>query len=573
MSSIFIMLMLSSVSCMRHQECDKLLAKADSLMNMAPDSALRILDTLEASSPSFPQRTLRRWQLLRLMAQNKCDTVFHSDSLQLILTDYYDSHGKPNERMMTYYLLGRAHYDMGEPLLALSDYDHAALCADTFSTDCDFKNLCRVYLNKSLLLYYQDMPGEVLHALDEARQAALKARDTLAYIQCYEKRAMAYERLAMRDSMAAVGFVASCMYRDYGFNDMAARSLAWVIPVNIDNGNYSLAAQNIKEYEGKSGYFDENYEILKGKEHYYYVKGKYYLGIGDPGTAETLFRKCMRTAFIDETGKKGKEYYNCMHAACKGLYELYRRNGIPDSMAKYASLAEEYNDSLHVKSYFENAQRLEKMYDFSQKEKRARKAEIDNIKTKSHLKSVLLCLVLILVSGSIAIAFLNKKLRHKQKEIERKDIKQNSTLEEKDYQIKQLNDTIKRLNDDRKSEDLTDYLANINQRLFNSKIYTEVLGTLNDQKKEISAEQWKDLELMFSKEHPKYYAMINASDKLNITDRRICMLIRLGFKPKNISSIMGIDKSNVSNTRSRLYKKLFGEEGTGKDLDSRLLSI
>jgi len=164
-------------------------------------------------------------------------------------------------------------------------------------------------------------------------------------------------------------------------------------------------------------------------------------------------------------------------------------------------------------------------------------------------------------------------LRHKQKEIERKDIKQNSTLEEKDYQIKQLNDTIKRLNDDRKSEDLTDCLANINQRLFNSKIYTEVLGTLNDQKKEISAEQWKDLELMFSKEHPKYYAMINASDKLNITDRRICMLIRLGFKPKNISSIMGIDKSNVSNTRSRLYKKLFGEEGTGKDLDSRLLSI
>ena len=82
---------------------------------------------------------------------------------------------------------------MGDPMLALSDYDHAALCADTFSADCDFKNLCRVYLNKSLLLYYQNMPGEVLHTLDEARQAAIKARDTLASIQCYEKKAMAYE--------------------------------------------------------------------------------------------------------------------------------------------------------------------------------------------------------------------------------------------------------------------------------------------------------------------------------------------------------------------------------------------
>ena len=42
------------------------------------------------------------------MAQNKCDTVFRSDSLQHVLTDYYDRHGTPNERMWAHYLLGRA---------------------------------------------------------------------------------------------------------------------------------------------------------------------------------------------------------------------------------------------------------------------------------------------------------------------------------------------------------------------------------------------------------------------------------------------------------------------------------
>ena len=490
--------MIILAACVGNRKEHAKLDVAESIINEHPDSALAILDSLEASSPQFSQRTLRRWQLLRLMAQNKCDTVFHSDSLQLILTDYYDRHGTPNERMMTYYLLGRSHYDMGEPFSALSDYDNAALCADTFSADCDYKNLCRVYLNKSLLLYYQNMPGEVLHTLDEARQAAIKAHDTLASIQCYEKKAMAYERLEMLDSMAAVGFVASCMYRDYGRNDMAAMSLAWVIPFNVENGDYPMAAQNIKEYESHSGYFDENNEIVRGKEHYYYVKGRYHLGIGDDETAEALFRKCMRSAFLEKTEKLDKENYNCLHAASKGLYELYKKTCNPDSMAKYASLAEEYNDSLHARSYFENAQQLERMYDFSQKEERVRKAEIDYIKMKSHLKSVLLCLVLILISGSFAISFLRKNLRRKQEELESKDIKQKYTLEEMDHQIKQLNDEIKHLNDKREEQERADSLKKVNESLFNSEIYKEIIDIPKQTKKEISAEQWKALEQMFS---------------------------------------------------------------------------
>ena len=546
---------------------------AQSIINEHPDSALAILDSLETSSQSFSQSSLRRWQLLRLMAQNKCDTVFHSDSLQLILTDYFDHHGTPNEKMWVHYLLGRAHYDMGEPLSALSDYDQAALCADTSSTDCDFNNLYRIYLNKSLLLYYQNMPREILCALDEARQAAIKAHDTLATIQCFVKKAMAYERLEKTDSMAAVGFVASCMYRDYGRDDMAAMALAWVIPFNVENGDYPLAARNIKEYESNSGLFDENNEILRGKEHYYYVKGRYYLGIGEIDTAESLFRKCMQAANLEETEKVGKENYNCMHAACKGLYEMYKNIGNPDSMAKYASLSEEYNDSLHARSYFENAQQLERMYDFNRKEKRARKTEIDNLKMKSHLKSVLLCLTFIMISGSIAIFLLRKALRLKQEELKSNDMKQKVTLEEKDQQLKQLNDEIRQLNDKMEEKVESDSLKETNQKLFNTEIYKEILEILKQTKNVISAEQWKTLERMYSREHPKYYAFVNSAEKLSAIDRRMCWLIRLGLKPKDISAIMGMDKSNVSNARSRIYKKLFGEEGTGKDLDSRLLGI
>ena len=94
MSCFLITIVLVLTTCTRQGKYDKSLDKADSLMNTAPDSAPTILNSLESLSHDFSQEDLRRWQLLCLIAQNKCDTVFHSDSLQLELVKYYDRHSK-----------------------------------------------------------------------------------------------------------------------------------------------------------------------------------------------------------------------------------------------------------------------------------------------------------------------------------------------------------------------------------------------------------------------------------------------------------------------------------------------
>ena len=117
------------------------LDRAQRIINDHPDSALFILDSLEQSSHDFSRSNIRRWQLLRLMAQNKCDTVFRSDSLQIVLTNYYDHRGTPNERMIAHYLLGRAYSDMGEAPRALQCFQDAAACADTTAADCDYHTL------------------------------------------------------------------------------------------------------------------------------------------------------------------------------------------------------------------------------------------------------------------------------------------------------------------------------------------------------------------------------------------------------------------------------------------------
>ena len=94
MSCFLITIVLVLTTCTRQGKYDKSLDKADSLMNTAPDSAPTILNSLESLSQDFSQEDLSRRQLLCLIAQNKCDTVFHSDSLQLELVKYYDRHSK-----------------------------------------------------------------------------------------------------------------------------------------------------------------------------------------------------------------------------------------------------------------------------------------------------------------------------------------------------------------------------------------------------------------------------------------------------------------------------------------------
>ena len=67
---------MSSCNNQRHWQAS--LDAAYSMVDERPDSALTILDSLERHSGDFSKPTEMRWHLLRLKAQNKCDTVFRS---------------------------------------------------------------------------------------------------------------------------------------------------------------------------------------------------------------------------------------------------------------------------------------------------------------------------------------------------------------------------------------------------------------------------------------------------------------------------------------------------------------
>ena len=101
--------------------------------------------------------------LMQLQADNQADTIFTSDSAARALVRYFDHPWhNANDRLLAYYLLGRAHADMGEAPQAIEDYQTAIERADTAAADCDFRLLRNVYGQMADVYDAQNLPEDEL---------------------------------------------------------------------------------------------------------------------------------------------------------------------------------------------------------------------------------------------------------------------------------------------------------------------------------------------------------------------------------------------------------------------------
>ena len=296
--------------------------------------------------------------------RNRNDEAFSAADVQPYI-DYFDRHGEPNDRLLAYYLLGRAYHEQGEAPMALQCYQQAIECADTLSADCDFAQLSRVYGQMGEVFYYQGLFHEQLDVLNTSINYAWKGKDTLAAIMNYETLSQTYQKLSMSDSMQTVSENAYKLYTQYGYYDYAASSLGNSFRVLIKNKEFQKTKEYMHIYETKSGFFDSLGTIEHGREIYYNIKGYYYIGIGKNDSAEYFFRKELHD---------GKDFNN-QNAGAFGLAELFTLLHRPDSAAKYYQYAYAMNDSMYAQMTTSEVERMQAMYDYTRHQETARKAE------------------------------------------------------------------------------------------------------------------------------------------------------------------------------------------------------
>ena len=512
-------------------------------------------------------------QLEQLEQQNHSGQPMLNDSLAEDLVNYFDRHGSANERMRSRYILGRTYYCLGELPRALELYNEAADCADTTAADCDYYTLCRIHAQNATVFHRQVQPRSQISELNVAIACAKKANDSLAVVECLSQMVEAYKLLFEPDSVILFTEKASQMFKDYGRNDKSSQMLISAVTSLIEKGDVYTAHNNIEVYQKESGLFDRNGNIQKGREIFYYIKGKYYLATNKLDSAEYLFRKELRD---------GKDMNNQI-AGNKGLQLVYEQRRIPDSIAKYAKLSYELNDSAYSLSEMQNLQKFQASYNYNHKkelaEKESRKAQAAFLGAVIVgcllVITIMVCLYYIITKRQTKEQYLQKAtaLERAQSdllELRQENVNASSLIERRDKELQELQAEMAKVK--KQSERNA---ATLESRLDQAPITIRMRGLLEQNPvQSATTDDFRQLRMLINEEIPSFYKTLNTPNcSLRPIEYEVCLLLRCHFQPAEICKLTDRSDSYISNLRKAILKKCFNITGSPSDLDQRILAI
>ena len=526
------------VGCTTQTGSHETIERAKQLMNEYPDSALALLDSLQPYQGAFSKSMRMDFMMQRLNAQNKCDTIFRSDSIAKILVDYYAHHGTSNQRMLANYLAGRVYYDMGELPYALQFYQDAAEAADTTRADCDLYTLYAVYGQMAQLFHAQFLPEDEMIALRAAEQCAWKDNDTLSALMAYELRIRPYYLKNEKDSVLFILNHVRDLYLQYGYRENVARVLPSIISICIDRKQYAESSKLMNVFEKESAWFDENGQYLH-QGSYFYDKGRYLLAMGKVDSAAYLFTKLLDTGYKEDG-------YN-------GLLQVYEKRGTPDSIAKYAKLYANANDSSFLQVNQSVIHQISAMYDYSRHQKMAEKEKVEAEKAKRG-KFALWTALIGLAAIAAALSFESFRRR---KDAERRYQRLLLRYERMEADV-----------NSRQQEDAED--------IKETAIYRRLMDLLAEEPGKniaLGKDDWQELETEVDKFHPQFRKTLESYYHLSDIEYHISLLTKLNIEPSKICRLVNRSKQTVSTTRTRLFTKVFGRKGNPADWDQFIDSL
>lgn len=575
----WILLPILFVSCTGNKAYDKLLIKADSIMNIDDDSAevaIRMMQSIKPELSQFSKSQKKRYELLYHKAMNKAYIDFTSDSTMLEVVDYYEQHGSANEKMLAYYILGCVYRDMHEAPMALEYYNKATELADTTAKDCDYATLCRIYSQMGFLFAKQHLPHQELASLDKAVKYAYLAKDTLNAIRYYQNKQAIYASQNKLDSAIIINNQAAKLFKQIG----ALKEANIAFGCNFE---YYLKKKMLKEAEEAfKAYLSTNYHGNDNwKDAYAYIlyeRGSYYMALGKMDSAYS----CLKQSF-----EQSKSFSN-LAASTRGLAQYYAKTSNPVLAAKYALLSSAYNDSDLIATRQGQLQQVQAMYNYNRNKDIAYKAQLKAEQRMSIIYIVIICAILLFI---VSISIYRKRLRLRNKRIamvqkmyndsvqqlneaqqellKLQDLNENTIatlVKEKEETIQKLQMEVKKYEE----ANIGHNLLELEKQLKQSPIYQQLVYLENHPLEKMTKNDWSNLEETVEK---FVYGFADLKQKLNTKEYHICLLVKLHFSPSTISSLIGTSLSDISNSRRRMLAKICGNSGNGKDFDDYIHHI
>lgn len=559
---LFPLLLTALVACTEHGKFERRLAVADSLMAAEPDSAYRMLDAMSDEAGQMPQAKRMRHLLLRTQAQRHAGIGFTSDSISNLLVSYYNAHGTPNERMTAHYLKGCSYLELGDEPATLRCFNEAVGTADTSALDCNYAQMGDIYGQIARIYNNHAMPDSALRAYGLAEHYARKANDTINVITIWGNKSNVLIDLGRISEALELRVKAAERFKAMGYSKKAARVKGLCIKWYIQQGELDKAKAAMDEYEAISGYSRIKDETKSGWESYFHIKGTYYLEIGKLDSANYYFKKL-----------------------------------------KLAS------DTLFNIQTAQKLQNAQSMYNYMRHQEVAHRKELESKNVQLRLYRGIAFILLFAAVMSVFVLLLRRRIRRNERQLvvvkrensrlnvlignnNRKLNELNGLIEEKISIITALNnqlnqqaidlnsyhkqaETIQQLNEriaHYETEMMNQVTANLMNRLAEEPALMVVFQKLKSRKEYLTKSEWTELYSTAEKYFPAL-CNIKTNPKVSVSEYQICVLTKLGLRINDIIYLTQISASNISNIRSRMLSKLFGEEGGAKDFDIRIKSL
>lgn len=559
----FIFLLLCSCSAKTIKES---LSKAECLMEDCPGSALVLLNEEYTHANELSTDDKMKLMLLRAAAMNK--SYLRMDTLDYMsdLLEYYKSHEARRYYAMACYLQGCVYRYRGDSKLALKYYQDAASSYMVCEDGDKFHQIAVVYGQMGFVFDNARIPLKALEAWRNCQKYALISGDTILSLQGREYTGYMYASLSNLDSAVAIAKNVYYAYRLHGRTDYAAIESGALANYYLQMDSLAEAKQYIDEYVAHSGMFDSNGNLKKGHELFYYCLGDYYERSGNADSALFYYRRVLGDATRLNSRENG----------CRGLMRVYAKLGEADSVAKYANMFADANDSASYRQSEADINRLQAVYDYSESQKRAA-AEAERAGRYRFLAALLVAALLV-VAFSLYIYIIRYR-RRKALALQRINADYTDALSRYDAAVKDREMLRLGLEECRRKKD--EEIGMLRERLASFCADDEegealpAVQSLDSHptiihahrriaKGEIlSVGEVNCIVALVRDALPGFYeALGNSGGDLSEKEKILCVLTRLRFLPSEIATALGITVQGVSNMRSRLNSRMFHKKGT-----------
>ena len=568
------------------------------------EEAANILDSVSYEVRSCGKSLLMKYDMLYVQAKNKAYKSISDEKERMEqVVEYYSKNGTADEKMESCLLLGSVYRDIGDAPMALEWFEKAIQHGNDGADDRIM--IAKIHGQKADLFYKQQMTEDAMLETDRAISIAEREGNRSLYVNGMAFKTNIYYQMHNLDSVKAITEdVYDILLNEFNDTVQAVVALSPLFTIYVDSGMVSQAKPLIEKYEKHSGYFDEEGNVIEGKEVHYVVKGDICRHEGDMEMAEHYYRK----------GTKTKDLAN-KYAAYNGLLKLFIAKMENDSITKYSMLT-----NVALKQYFDeaytlNLQQMNSVFSYQhhkdEKEKQERKAA----KAVNSLMIVVMCVIIVCIA-SMAV-WLKWKWKKKAELIEAQKKIEEAKAEAYQYML-EMNEAKMQLDAHIKEmELLEDRIAHIGEedsvkteemeaskmKLEEYRNVTEVIrekikklegdfNSISDDEdayilkvmmnkvfnsetdKSISFEEWNMLEDYVSNAYPCFISNLEKNvEKLSKEQKHVSLLIVLGIKPSHIAIIMNKDKSTISQIRKRIYEKAFNMKVSSKEADEWIRSL